>query len=174
MLHSWQQQELVFPSQWKYCVQTQEVSISSTCIPHDQTCLHCYPADSKRQVQVHKAHPALGHVGSDGFDGGLMKTPSCFVFTSFSWSSCLRPRRTRYSMRIISVLGILVFFLNSCWIWGRAPGLSLPARKNCLYRLRTCFWRLLCLIMVSHIAGSAFFHSMQLTIHARLFLTIPL
>lgn len=97
------------------------------------------------------------YVDPDGSEECPMNTPSCFVFTSFSISSCLRPRRTRNSMRITSVLGILAFFLNSFWIREMDPGLSLPALKNALYRLRTCFWRLLCLIIVSHIDRPMFY-----------------
>lgn len=75
---------------------------------------------------------------------GLEKEPSCLVLVSFSCSSCLWPRRYRYSMCITSVFLIRAFSLNSSRIRGMKPGLSWPARRNCRYRARTCFCSLLC------------------------------
>uniref|UniRef100_A0A4W6DWU4 Uncharacterized protein n=1 Tax=Lates calcarifer TaxID=8187 RepID=A0A4W6DWU4_LATCA len=74
---------------------------------------------------------------------GLAKEPSCLVLTSLSCSSCLCPRRYRYSMCITSVFLIREFSLNSSRIRGMKPGLSRPARRNCRYRARTCFCSLL-------------------------------
>ncbi len=78
------------------------------------------------------------------FSPGLEKEPSCLVLTSFSCSSCLCPRLYRYSMCITSVFLMRAFSLNSSRIRGMKPGLSCPARRNCLYRARTCFCSLLC------------------------------
>uniref|UniRef100_A0A7N8XLV4 Uncharacterized protein n=1 Tax=Mastacembelus armatus TaxID=205130 RepID=A0A7N8XLV4_9TELE len=75
---------------------------------------------------------------------GLEKEPSCLVLTSFSCSSCLCPRRYRYSMCITSVFLMRAFSLNSSRILGMKPGLSRPARRNCRYRARTCLCSLLC------------------------------
>lgn len=75
---------------------------------------------------------------------GLEKEPNCFVLASFSCSSCLWPRRYRYSMCITSVFLMRAFSLNSSWIRGMKPGLSRPARRKFRYRARTCFWSLLC------------------------------
>lgn len=75
---------------------------------------------------------------------GLEKEPSCLVLVSFSCSSCLWPRRYRYSMCITSVFLMRAFSLNSSRIRGMKPGLSWPARRNCRYRARTCFCSLLC------------------------------
>lgn len=76
---------------------------------------------------------------------GLEKDPSCLVLMSFSCSSCLCPRRYKYSMCITSVLLMRAFTLNSSRIRGTKPGLSFPACKNWRYRARTCFCSLLCL-----------------------------
>uniref|UniRef100_A0A8C4GGM7 Uncharacterized protein n=1 Tax=Dicentrarchus labrax TaxID=13489 RepID=A0A8C4GGM7_DICLA len=83
-------------------------------------------------------------VGGQLFSPVLEKVPSCLVLTSFSCSSCLCPRRYRYSMCITSVFLMRAFSLNSSWIRGMKPGLSWPARRNCRYRARTCFCSLLC------------------------------
>uniref|UniRef100_A0A3Q1CPI1 Uncharacterized protein n=1 Tax=Amphiprion ocellaris TaxID=80972 RepID=A0A3Q1CPI1_AMPOC len=69
----------------------------------------------------------------------LEKEPSCLVLASLSCSSCLWPRRYRYSMCITSVRLIPAFSLNSSRIRGMKPGLSRPALRNCRYRTRTCF-----------------------------------
>lgn len=76
---------------------------------------------------------------------GLEKDPSCLVLMSLSCSSCLCPRRYKYSMCITSVFLMRAFTLNSSRIRGTKPGLSFPACKNCRYRTRTCFCSLLCL-----------------------------
>lgn len=81
-------------------------------------------------------HGQLGPVG-------LEKEPSCLVLTSLSCSSCLWPRRYRYSMCITSVFLMRAFSRNSSRIRGMKPGLSRPARRKCRYRARTCFWSLL-------------------------------
>lgn len=67
------------------------------------------------------------------------------VLTSLSCSSCLCPRRYRYSMCITSVFLMPAFCLKSSRIRGMKPGLSCPARRNCRYRARICFCSLLCL-----------------------------
>uniref|UniRef100_A0A3Q2P2E3 Uncharacterized protein n=1 Tax=Fundulus heteroclitus TaxID=8078 RepID=A0A3Q2P2E3_FUNHE len=74
----------------------------------------------------------------------LENDPSCLVLTSLSCSSCLWPRRYRYSMCITSVFLMREFSLNSSRILGMKPGFSFPARRNCRYRARTCFCSLLC------------------------------
>lgn len=86
----------------------------------------------------------VGQVRGQLFSPGLEKEPSCLVLTSFSCSSCLCPRRYRYSMCITSVFLMRAFSLNSSRIRGMKPGLSCPARRNCRYRARTCFCSLLC------------------------------
>uniref|UniRef100_A0A8D3C679 Uncharacterized protein n=1 Tax=Scophthalmus maximus TaxID=52904 RepID=A0A8D3C679_SCOMX len=73
----------------------------------------------------------------------LEKEPSCLVLTSLSCSSCLCPRRYRYSMYITSVLLMQAFSRNSSRIRGTKPGLSRPARRKWRYRARTCFCSLL-------------------------------
>lgn len=77
------------------------------------------------------------------FSVGFEKDPSCLVLTSLSCSSCLCPRRYRYSMCITSVLLMRALTLNSSRIRGTKPGFSRPAWRNCRYRARTCFCSLL-------------------------------
>lgn len=85
---------------------------------------------------------ALDCIGQlSSFD--LEKEPSCFVFTSFSWSSCRWPRLKRYSMCMTSVFLRREFSRNSSRILGMNPGLSWPARRNCRYSASTCFCSLL-------------------------------
>uniref|UniRef100_A0A3P9L056 Uncharacterized protein n=1 Tax=Oryzias latipes TaxID=8090 RepID=A0A3P9L056_ORYLA len=67
---------------------------------------------------------------------GLEKEPSCLVLASRSCSSCLWPRRNRYSMCITSVFLMRAFSLNSSRIRGMKPGLT-----------RTCCCSLLCRIV---------------------------
>uniref|UniRef100_A0A4W5M498 Uncharacterized protein n=1 Tax=Hucho hucho TaxID=62062 RepID=A0A4W5M498_9TELE len=68
---------------------------------------------------------------------GLEKVPSCFVFTSFSWSIFLMWEFSRNSSRIL----------------GRKPGLSCPARRSWRYRDNTCFCSLLWRTMVWNAAS---------------------
>lgn len=98
------------------------------------------PRTRKPPAPASRSHRSSGLV--------LTKVPICLVLTSLSCSSCLWPRRRRYSMCITSIRGMLAFFRNSACIRGKNPGFSLPARRNCLYKLKTCFWSLLCRAMV--------------------------
>uniref|UniRef100_A0A8D2IGS0 Uncharacterized protein n=1 Tax=Varanus komodoensis TaxID=61221 RepID=A0A8D2IGS0_VARKO len=67
----------------------------------------------------------------------LTKAPMRLVWAPRSCSSCLWPRRRRYSMSRTSVRGIWAFFRNSDRIRGRKPGLPLLARTKLRYRLST-------------------------------------
>uniref|UniRef100_A0A3P9HFT1 Uncharacterized protein n=1 Tax=Oryzias latipes TaxID=8090 RepID=A0A3P9HFT1_ORYLA len=82
--------------------------------------------------------PFCEHVPAAGLQPGplgLEKEPSCLVLASRSCSSCLWPRRNRYSMCITSVFLMRAFSLNSSRIRGMKPGLT-----------RTCCCSLLCRI----------------------------
>uniref|UniRef100_A0A3P8VU85 Uncharacterized protein n=1 Tax=Cynoglossus semilaevis TaxID=244447 RepID=A0A3P8VU85_CYNSE len=90
-----------------------------------------------------KNQHSLLHLGVYLRFGRFEKDPSCLVLTSLSCSSCLCPRRYRYSMCITSVLLMRALTLNSSRIRGTKPGFSRPAWRNCRYRARTCFCSLL-------------------------------
>uniref|UniRef100_A0A3P8TZH1 Uncharacterized protein n=1 Tax=Amphiprion percula TaxID=161767 RepID=A0A3P8TZH1_AMPPE len=92
----------------------------------------CDPPQSETTTSA--AAPPAG-----SWSWALEKEPSCLVLASLSCSSCLWPRRYRYSMCITSVRLIPAFSLNSSRIRGMKPGLSRPALRNCRYRTRTCF-----------------------------------
>ncbi len=96
------------------------------------------------------------------FSPGLEKEPSCLVLTSLSCSSCLCPRRYRYSMCITSVFLMRAFSLNSSRIRGMKPGLSWPARRNCRYRARTCFCSLLCRAITLNLSRPKIFRNREL------------
>lgn len=104
------------------------------------------------QQQQHHSLVSVRFTCRQLVSSGLEKEPSCLVLTSLSCSSCLWPRRYRYSMCITSVFLMRALTRNSSRMRGMKPGLSWPARRNCRYRARTCFCSLLC----RAIAHSAF------------------
>lgn len=83
------------------------------------------------------------------FTGSLSNTPALETELVFSISSCLHPLRSKYSILITSVFWSAEFLRNSLLMYSLKLGWFFVIRKNCLYRLSTCSWILLCLVMVS-------------------------